>query len=195
MALLSIWRTVLKLRRPRACFCYGAHAPLKLSENQPKVQFRSILRQQTMLLGCSVMLQRELELDANGVTTAVAHLMSNPGYPTHPVRIAACAKTMAVALVPALAMVAVVINAQPIPAPKCAIRLSVEVTPDVPNPGDGGFLSSLLGNHTEYQLFLLRLVDDTHVDLQLQGPGPDDRCRAVVDSMRDDGRVLSIDTT
>jgi hypothetical protein len=68
----------------------------------------------------------------------------------------------------------------------------VEVTPDVPNPSDGGFLSSLLGNHLDYQLFLVRVVDDTHIDLQLQGPGPDDRCQAVIDSMRNDGRVLSI---
>ena len=91
-----------------------------------------------------------------------------------------------------LAMVATTLQAQPIAPPSCALQFSVEVTPDVPNPADGGFLSSLLGNHTEYQLFLLRSVDDTHVDLQLQGPGPDDRCRAVVDSMSNDGRVQSI---
>jgi hypothetical protein len=115
--------------------------------------------------------------------------------PTCAVRTAACSKGTAVALVPVLAIVAVAINAQPIASPKCAMRLSVEVTPDVPNPANGGFISSLLGNHTEYQLFLLRLVDDTHVDLQLQGPGPDDRCQAVVDDMRNDGRILSMETT
>jgi hypothetical protein len=81
---------------------------------------------------------------------------------------------------------------EPIAPPQCSMRLSVEVTPDVPNPGDGGFLSSLLGNHAGYQLFLLRVVDDTHVDVQLQGPGPAERCQAVVDSMSNDGRVLSI---
>jgi hypothetical protein len=75
------------------------------------------------------------------------------------------------------------------------MRLSVEVTPDVPNPGNGAFISSLLGNHAGYQLFLLRVVDDTHVELQLQGPGPAERCQAVVDSMRDDGRVQSIDAS
>jgi hypothetical protein len=89
-----------------------------------------------------------------------------------------------------LPTLAAVVDAQTMT--NCAMQISVEVTPDVPNPGDGGFLSSLLGNHTEYQLFLLRLVDDTHVDLQLQGPGPDDRCRDVVDSMSNDGRVQSI---
>ena len=62
-------------------------------------------------------------------------------------------------------------------------------------PGNGGFISSLLGTHAEYRLFLLRLVDDTHVDLQLQGPGPDDRCQAVVDSMCNGARILSIETT
>ena len=84
---------------------------------------------------------------------------------------------------------------EPIAPPKCSMRLSVEVTPDVPNPGNGAFISSLLGNHAGYQLFLLRVVDDTHVDLQLQGPGPAEACEAVVDSMRNDGRVLSIDTS
>jgi hypothetical protein len=83
----------------------------------------------------------------------------------------------------------------PIAPPKCSLSLSVEVTPDVPNPGNGAFISSLLGNHTEYQLFLLSVADDTHVNLRLQGPGPDERCQAVVDSMRSDGRVQSIETS
>lgn len=81
---------------------------------------------------------------------------------------------------------------QPVAPPMCSMRLSVEVTPDVPDPGDAGFISSLLGNHSGYQLFLLRRVDDTHVDLQLQGPGPVERCQEVVDSMSNDGRVASV---
>jgi hypothetical protein len=81
---------------------------------------------------------------------------------------------------------------EPVAPPTCAMRLPVEVTPDVPNPSDGSFISSLLGDHAGYQLFLLQVVDDTHVILQLQGPGSADRCQAVVDSMRSDGRVLSI---
>ena len=80
-------------------------------------------------------------------------------------------------------------------APTCSLRLKVEVTPDVPNPADGGFISSLLGNHTEYQLFLLSVEDDTHVNLQLQGPGSPERCQEVVDSMSDDGRVLDIEAS
>jgi len=83
----------------------------------------------------------------------------------------------------------------PAAPPQCSVRLSVEVTPDVPNPGNGAFISSLLGNHTDYQLYLLRVVDDTHINLQLQGPGPAERCQAVVDSMRDDGRVQSIEAS
>jgi hypothetical protein len=82
---------------------------------------------------------------------------------------------------------------QPLPPPSCALRLSVEVTPDVPNPSDSGFLSSLLGDNVGYQLFLLNAVDDTHVNLQLQGPGGPERCQAVVENMRNDGRVVSID--
>ncbi len=81
---------------------------------------------------------------------------------------------------------------EPMPAPRCAVRLSVAVTPDVPDPSNSGFLSSLLGDHAEYQLLLLSRDDDTHVTLQLQGPGPAERCHAVVDSMRNDGRVQSI---
>jgi hypothetical protein len=82
---------------------------------------------------------------------------------------------------------------EPVAPPTCAMHLAVEVTPDVPNPGDGGFISSLLGDHAGYRLFLLQVVDDTHVNLQLEGPGPNERCQAVVDSMRNDGRVLSIE--
>jgi hypothetical protein len=70
------------------------------------------------------------------------------------------------------------------------MRFSLEV----PNSGNGGFISSLVGNHTEYQLFLSRVVDDRRVDLQLQEPGPEDRCRPAVDSMRNGGRVFSIQT-
>jgi hypothetical protein len=95
----------------------------------------------------------------------------------------------------ALLMSCMVNADDPVAPPKCSLRLSVEVTPDVPNPGSSGFISSLLGNHTDYQLYLLSVVDDTHVILQLQGPGPAERCQAIVDSMSDDGRVQSISTS
>ncbi|MBV9724968.1 MAG: hypothetical protein JO299_07315 [Gammaproteobacteria bacterium] len=69
------------------------------------------------------------------------------------------------------------------------------MTPDVPNPSEPGFVSSLLGNNAGYQLLFLGSSDDSHVSLQLQGPGPDQRCEAVVDEMRNDGRVVSIEAT
>lgn len=75
----------------------------------------------------------------------------------------------------------------------CALRLMVEITPDVPNPSDPGFLASLLGDHPGHYLTLRRVIDDTHLDLQLYGPGPVERCQAVVNTMRNDGRVISID--
>lgn len=108
----------------------------------------------------------------------------------------ACTRTLAVAVVGVLGSLVMgeVKADQPIAPPKCAMNLSVEVTPDVPDPGDSGFISSLLGVHPGYRLFLLQVVDNTHVNLQLQGPGPNRRCQAVVDSMRNDGRVLSIQT-
>jgi hypothetical protein len=80
----------------------------------------------------------------------------------------------------------------PIGPPVCSMRLSIEVTPDVPDPTDPGFLSSLLGNHPGYALYFLGKGDDTHVYVQLQGPGPGERCQEVVDSMRNDGRVASV---
>ena len=74
----------------------------------------------------------------------------------------------------------------------CNIRLSVELTPDVPNPLDSGFLSSLLSNQASYQLTLLRQRSGSVIVLELAGPGPEYRCQNVVEAMRQDGRVLSI---
>jgi hypothetical protein len=74
----------------------------------------------------------------------------------------------------------------------CDVQLSVELTPDVPNPRDVGFLSSLLSNHPSYQLTLRRQSNSSVVVLELTGPGPDDRCQNVIEAMRKDGRVLSV---
>ena len=78
------------------------------------------------------------------------------------------------------------------PPGACAMHLSLEVTPDVPDPSDGGFLSSLVGNNVGYQLSVERVVDETHVDVLLYGPGPAANCQRVLDSMRQDGRVQSM---
>jgi len=77
--------------------------------------------------------------------------------------------------------------------PTCTLALTVQLTPDVPSPSNGGFLSSLLGNNVGYRLTLLQVDDDTTIEVQLDGPGTMERCQEVVDHMREDGRVLSID--
>jgi hypothetical protein len=75
------------------------------------------------------------------------------------------------------------------PAP-CDKYLTVELTPDVPNARDLAFLSSLL-TVPGYQL-VWRQQNDTTVELELTGPGPEDQCRAVIAAMRKDGRIQSI---
>ena len=77
-------------------------------------------------------------------------------------------------------------------AAECDLRLRVELTPDVPNASDDGFLSSLLNNHPAYRLELLRQQDASVIELALRGPGPDYRCENVVETMRKDARVETI---
>ena len=72
----------------------------------------------------------------------------------------------------------------------CDKYLSVELTPDVPNPRDLAFLSSLL-TVPGYQL-VWRQQNGTAVELELTGPGPEDQCRNVIAAMRKDGRIRSI---
>jgi hypothetical protein len=74
----------------------------------------------------------------------------------------------------------------------CNMRLSVELTPDVPDPLDAGFLSSLLSNQASYQLTLLRRRSGSLIVIELAGPGPEYRCQEVVQVVRKDARVLSI---
>jgi hypothetical protein len=78
------------------------------------------------------------------------------------------------------------------PGQPCELRLSVELTPDVPNPGDVGFLSSLLSNHPGYRLILRRESSDSVIVLDLTGPGPGELCQNVIETMRKDGRVLAV---
>jgi hypothetical protein len=75
---------------------------------------------------------------------------------------------------------------------RCSVHFTAELTPDVPNPRDPGFVSSLLGDHGGYRLFLRHVIDDTHLDMLLVGPGPKRNCRDVVESMRKDSRIQSI---
>jgi hypothetical protein len=77
------------------------------------------------------------------------------------------------------------------PAP-CHVRLTVELTPDVPDPTDEGFLGSLLSNQVNYLLSVRRERSDSLLVLDLTGPGPDYRCRNAIAVIRRDGRVLSV---
>jgi hypothetical protein len=74
--------------------------------------------------------------------------------------------------------------------PACHRHLSVELTPDVPNPRDLAFLSSLL-TQPGFQLSWTG-QNGSVIELDLTGPGPDDQCRAVIAAMRKDARVQSI---
>ena len=74
----------------------------------------------------------------------------------------------------------------------CTSRLLVELTPDVPDPMEPGFLSSLLNDHPGYRLIWIGRKDAFVIILKLTGPGPGQRCRAVIETMRKDGRVLSV---
>jgi hypothetical protein len=78
------------------------------------------------------------------------------------------------------------------PAGACDLRLTVELTPDVPNPTDMGFLDSLLSNQVDYQLSLRRERSNTLLVVELTGPGPYYRCRKAIEAIRRDGRVLSV---
>jgi hypothetical protein len=77
--------------------------------------------------------------------------------------------------------------------PMCHRHLSVELTPDVPNPRDLAFLSSRL-TQPGFQLSWTG-QNGSVVELDLVGPGPDDQCRAVIAAMRKDGRVQSVTVT
>jgi hypothetical protein len=78
------------------------------------------------------------------------------------------------------------------PGKTCSERLTVRLTPDVPDPSDHGFLSSLLSNQVGYQLVLRSEPNDARVVLQLLGPGPGYRCRDAIRTMGRDSRILSI---
>lgn len=63
----------------------------------------------------------------------------------------------------------------------------------MPNAADPDFLSSLVGNHPGFSLVLERVIDDSNVELQLDGPGSDENCLEVVETMRRDARVESVE--
>lgn len=75
---------------------------------------------------------------------------------------------------------------------QCDMQLVVELTPDVPDPRDPAFLGSLLSNESGYLLTFVREVGDSSIVVELSGPGPEDRCQEVLEVIRKDGRVLSV---
>lgn len=77
--------------------------------------------------------------------------------------------------------------------PVCAARLTVEVSASVPRAADDGFLSSLLNNHFTYRLDLVRQQSSSVLEVELTGPGPGYRCDNVIEAMRKDARVQSIE--
>jgi hypothetical protein len=83
-------------------------------------------------------------------------------------------------------------SAHAAPAATCDMRLVVELTPDVPNADDPGFLSSLLSNQAGYRLTLQEQESDSVVVLHLAGPGPAYECQNAVETLRKDARVLSV---
>jgi len=98
----------------------------------------------------------------------------------------------AVAAVALLAMTAAPRSAAAQAAAVCEVRLTVEVSPSVPQATNDGFLSSLLNNNFTYRLGLLRQDASSVLELELTGPGPDYRCQNVIEAMRKDARVQSI---
>ncbi|MDB6160130.1 MAG: hypothetical protein JWO04_3836 [Gammaproteobacteria bacterium] len=95
----------------------------------------------------------------------------------------------------ALALAATTATAQAVTPAPCDIRLIVELTPDIPDPRDAGFLNSLLSNEVAYQLILRRERSDTIIVAELTGPGPDYLCREAIERIRKDGHVLSVRVT
>jgi hypothetical protein len=77
----------------------------------------------------------------------------------------------------------------------CDRSLAVELTPDVPNPRDSGFLSSLLSNQVDYRLVFRGKADDTNIIVELIGPGPAYRCQEAIDTLSRDARVMSVRVT
>lgn len=76
--------------------------------------------------------------------------------------------------------------------PGCDVHLVVHVTPDVPNPGNAGFLSSLVTD-PNFRLVWLGKISDRDWALELRGPGAPEACDRVIEGMRRDARVVSVE--
>ena len=72
----------------------------------------------------------------------------------------------------------------------CDVRVAVELTPDVPNARDPGFLDSLMADPS----FLLTWVSDTDsgIVVDLTGPGPGERCKDALKELSRNTHVLNV---
>jgi hypothetical protein len=75
---------------------------------------------------------------------------------------------------------------------QCDVHLLVHLTPDVPDLAAAGFLSSLLTN-PNFRLAVLGKSGDRDVAMELSGPGSAAACAQVIDGMRRDARIVSIE--
>jgi hypothetical protein len=74
---------------------------------------------------------------------------------------------------------------------KCTLQLNVQLTPDVENPRDPAFLSTLAGNPA-YSLVFIRKSDDGDREV-LQLSGPPGTCRDQLEFMRQNSHVINIE--
>jgi hypothetical protein len=98
-----------------------------------------------------------------------------------------------------VALEALVFAAAPSPAHAttpalCEVRLKIVAVPDETDPHHAGLLNSLLSAHPGYRLILQSPeVDNDAVVVDLAGPGPQANCRAVIEAIRGDARVSSVE--
>jgi len=80
-------------------------------------------------------------------------------------------------------------------ATPCDLRVRIELTRDVPQLLDTGFVSSLLSTQASYWLILRQQdpYDPSAITADLMGPGPEAGCRQVVEAMRKDARVVRVE--
>jgi hypothetical protein len=74
---------------------------------------------------------------------------------------------------------------------KCTLRLNVHVTPDVENPRDPGFLSTLVGNPA-YSLVFISTSDEPDVQV-MQLSGPPGTCSKEVEFMKQNSHIVNIE--
>jgi len=76
----------------------------------------------------------------------------------------------------------------------CEVRLKIVAAPDKTDPHHTGLLKSLRSAHRAYRLTLQSPeVDNDAVTVDLAGPGPQTNCRAVIEAIRADARVSSVE--